>query len=1253
MLVYLLVLLWGMPIQGTVGNEVSTNFGNADIVTPQSGQMEDDKIHELKAESASNVKFFHISLTILLMAFVFYSIYETRKLKKAQNALLASEKKFRMLAEKSTDVVWASDLNMTLSYISPSTEQMLGYPREVRMKMSLGEIFTPDSVELLNRVLNRNLKTYQETGKPTDPFVVELQGLHKRGHEIWVELSADFSYDSNNKIVGLHGLARDISARKEAEFKMLELVDDLKARDKALLHQNEELKIAQKKIENTAAQYIDLFENSPMAYLVLNEKGIVIQANQISAKYINKPKDEILHVAFTEFLQEDSSIFSQKLVDAIHQNQNQEHEFVIAGKHVKIVFVPDTVSGSQNCRLAIVDITEEFEVRENLSLSLTSLQTIFDAIPGGISVIDTNFQITNINDKLMKLHNIKKSTDVIGKKCFEAFNCSAYPCESCVLKQVVESGKTIVRNSSGKDPLYKNGYYRIYSSPVFDSNKKVSGIIETVIDISDFHKAKAALIESEKKFKNLFNDIPDAVFITRIGDRSGEIVDVNTAAIKQTGYTREELLGMNILTDISEYAIKGEITSFREKNLLADEKIELTERKRRKDGTYIWTEVIVQKIFIHGKDMALSVSRDITERVTIKKSLQSSEARVRSLLNALPDTLFIFDEQGVFVEYHSDTSEKLFLPSTPFLNKNVSEVLPAELAELTHKKIKETLHTGEMQTYNYSIDLPTGKSFFNARMVKTSGNKVLTIVRDVTGTLKAEKAKNQNQEKYKTLFRNTPVGIFNFDKDSVILDCNDHFVKIIGSSRQLLIGFNMLENIVDNELKKIITKAINEGSGFYEGYYRSVTANKLTPLKGFFKCIYDNDGNFVDGIGIIEDITEQKRYEKNLVAARKSAEQSDKLKSSFMATMSHELRTPLNTVIGFSDMIEEGMPIDQILEFTQVVSKSGRHLLSIIEDILDISLIDSGEAKLAMERFMLSDMVDGLYAIASQEKIALNKDQIDIKLNFPESLIDVRLSGDVRKIIKIYSHLVKNALKFTKEGRVEIGVKTENISGKAENILFYVKDTGIGIHQDKQQIIFEVFRQADDSSTREFEGTGLGLSISKKLINMMGGTIWVESIPNKGSTFFFELPCLLSIAKAIDVLHKDDKTQHKAAFGHTILVAEDDDTNFHLFKLLLNRKKIDVIRALNGREAIKAVVEQSRINLVLMDINMPVMNGYDATREIKNLRADLPVIALTAYAMASDMVKASEAGCDDYITKPINNVIFYETIMKYLVLDEV
>jgi CheY-like chemotaxis protein len=351
-------------------------------------------------------------------------------------------------------------------------------------------------------------------------------------------------------------------------------------------------------------------------------------------------------------------------------------------------------------------------------------------------------------------------------------------------------------------------------------------------------------------------------------------------------------------------------------------------------------------------------------------------------------------------------------------------------------------------------------------------------------------------------------------------------------------------------------------------------------------------------------------------------------------------------------MIEEGMPIDQILEFTHVVSKSGRHLLSIIEDILDISLIDSGEAKLAIERFILRDMLDGLYVLASQEKIALNKDQIDVKLVFPDSLIDARLSGDVRKINKIFSHLVKNALKFTKEGSVEIGVKTENVSGKTENVLFYVKDTGIGIPKDKQQIIFEIFRQADDSSTREFEGTGLGLSISKKLIDMMGGSIWVESMPQKGSTFFFELPCLLSVTKALDILHKDDKTQLKTILGHTILVAEDDDTNFHLFKLLLNRKKIEVIRAHNGREAIKAVAEQSRIGLVLMDINMPILNGYDATREIKKLRAELPVIAVTAYAMASDMAKAGEAGCDDYITKPINNVIFYETIMKYLAIDE-
>lgn len=1214
----------------------------------QSKQIQIDK---LEHERARNFQIFHMVVIALLIIIIILIYLRSVKIRRARDLINDSERKFRMLAENSSEVIWASDTSLNLTYISPSTEQLLGYPRDERVKKPMKEVFGDDSYQKLKKAFDQNLQKYKQ-GQKVDPINIELKGFHKDGQEVWVEITTDFSYDESGKITGLQGIARDITARKTEELRNLKMIEELSLQDEVLKVQNEELIEARNEVEKTAEKYYDLFENGPVGYLILDENGIITRLNSTAANMLNLPKEKIQDRHFLNFIiKEDKQSFSRCLKETISNNKIRQREFRISGITARIVLVPDNSQKRMMCRLAMVDITAEVEVREKLSMALQSLQTVFDAIPGGISVVDKNFRIININERLQKIHGISDRSGVIGKKCYEVFNCGSEPCGRCIWKQVMESGKPVVRHSSSDDPVYRAGAYRIYSSPMFDSNGTITGIVEAAMDISDLHKAEQALAESEQKFKDLFNDIPDAVFITRIGENSGQIVDVNASAVSQTGYSRDELLRMNVLRDISIGTILPQLTNEREALLLKNEMTELTEQKRRKDGSLIWTEVVIQKIVIDGENLALSVSRDISDRVKIQDELKRSEARVRSLLSALPDLLFIFDREGNFMEYHALTPGQLLYPPDQFLNQNIREIMPEHITKLTLENIEKTFETGRMQLWDYCIDGPEGKSFFDVRMVKASANSVLSVVRDITEARKAEEARKQNQEKYKTIFRNTPLGVFNFNSEGVILDCNEHFVKIIGSSHDDLIGFNMLTRVTDVELRKCIDDAIRLGSAVYEGTYASVTANKKTAVKGFFKCIYNEEGEFIDGIGIVEDVSEQKEYESKLLKAKSRAEESDRLKSSFMATMSHELRTPLNTVIGFSDMIEESMPIDQVLEFTQVISKSGRHLLSIIEDILDISLIDSGEVKLVIERISIDNLMEGLYNFASQQKITMDKDHIEISTVIPESFKNTKFRGDARKIHKVFGHLIRNALKFTREGRIEIGIEEDLKTSSPDYVILYVKDTGIGIPKDKHEVIFEIFRQADDSSTREFEGTGLGLTISRKLILMMGGRIWLNSEPGKGSVFYFELPLKASAADTLNKLNKYHKPLVNNMKGTTVLVAEDDDTNFHLFKLLLNRRQIDVIRAKNGEEAVNKTSENHNIKLVLMDINMPVLNGYDATRRIKEHNEKLPIIAVTAYAMVGDRERAEEAGCDDYITKPINNQIFYETIGKYLQED--
>jgi PAS domain S-box-containing protein len=900
--------------------------------------------------------------------------------------------------------------------------------------------------------------------------------------------------------------------------------------------------------------------------------------------------------------------------------------------------------------MALVDISNEVAAREKLSLALLSLQTVFDAIPGGIAVFNNDYYIVNINHRLLKLHDLNNKDAVLGKTCFDIFGCGSQPCVDCPLDEVRQKGTTLIRTIYKNDSRFPDGAYQVYYSPIYDVNGSFNGMVEVVMDISDLRKAEDALAASEQKFEELFNDIPDAVFITKVGENSGNIIDCNPAAEKQTGYSRDELLRMNILKDISMLKTDEQITSEREINLLNREKIELTEQKRRKDGTLIWTEVVVQRIEINGVYCALSVSRDITERKSIEENLKNSRNRIMSILDAIPDILFILNQDGVFLEYHANNAGKLYLPPEMFLNKKADNVMPEYLARLTNEKIKETLQTGLTRIYNYELEIMGETHYFESRMVKNSANTVLTIVRDVSDTVKAGHDKRKNEEKYKAMFINSPIGVLNFDQQGIIHDCNEIFVQTIGSAREALIGFNMLEQLQNQGVKAAIKNAIGKGSGFYEGYYNSITANKVTPVKAYFKCIYDDNEEFVDGIGLIEDITEQKKYEQELVEARKLAEQSDRLKSSFMATMSHELRTPLNTVIGFADMMDQSLPADQVIEFAQVISKSGKHLLDIIEDILDISLIDSGEVKLSHERLNLGDYADALLNTAQQEKLISGKTHLSVQLSIPANMRNLTIIGDTHKLNKLFSQIIKNAFKFTKEGAVEIGISKKPETDDSPNIVFYIKDTGIGISKEQQEYIFDVFRQVDDSTTREFEGTGLGLAISKKLVELMKGKILVESELGKGSIFLVELPCLQIAGNNYFKIESVQKIPHEqnSKIQKLAMIAEKDDLNFHLYKLLLQRRNIGVVNVKNSSEAISMVKQNPSIKIMLLDLNMPEMGGMETIAKIKHENPELPIIALTVTDLFTENELVIKAGCDDIISKPINNQLFVKTVMKFL-----
>ena len=389
---------------------------------------------------------------------------------------------------------------------------------------------------------------------------------------------------------------------------------------------------------------------------------------------------------------------------------------------------------------------------------------------------------------------------------------------------------------------------------------------------------------------------------------------------------------------------------------------------------------------------------------------------------------------------------------------------------------------------------------------------------------------------------------------------------------------------------------------------------------------------------IVHDVTRQIEAENDLVLAKDKAEESDKLKSAFLANLSHEIRTPMNGILGFTDLLRDpDLTSAQIDRYIKVIHTSGRHLLSIINDIIEISRLDTGQVSVnhgpvELNR-MISEIVDELRIVIPPEK--------NLKIVISERVSDEedKVNTDGVKLRQVLVNLVSNAVKYTPAGLISVGcLKKGN-----NKLLFRIEDTGIGIPEEFHEVIFDRFRQVDTGGKIFQSGSGLGLSISKSYIELLGGRIWLESQPEKGSVFYVEIPYVPAKGTVQKELKKISPL-NRGVSGKTILIAEDDDTNFEYFLALLESTGASVIRAVNGKEAVEICEKNPGVSLVLMDLKMPVMNGYAALEKIKKFRPGLKIVAQTAYALKEDETKIMTAGFDGYITKPISKNALISTL---------
>ncbi|MDB4303485.1 PAS domain S-box protein [Desulfosarcina sp.] len=815
-----------------------------------------------------------------------------------------------------------------------------------------------------------------------------------------------------------------------------------------------------------------------------------------------------------------------------------------------------------------------------------------------------------------------------------------------------------------------------------------------------------ALQKSEEKFKTLFNELPDAVYLTNLdGINTGKILDVNPSAEKQSGYSRDELLKMNVVHDLPAEVIDTPISAQREKDLHEGNSIRFTEKKRRKDGSEYWTEVMITRIYSGNEKYALSVNRDITEQKQGEEKIYHLNQILRSVrdINKLitkEKNRDVLLHQACEILTRDDGYYNVWLALFDEFNK--LEFMTQAGNNEKYKTIKHDLtdgkhchccekalrHPGQFLIEKPLIDcgdcpaLVICKEYsgisirleYNQKVygiisasIKSEylyDEEILDLFREVTDDiafaiyrLELEAAHKQVNELIKESEFNLR-SLFNAMTDVVMeIDYDGYYLAIAPTSPDLL--YKPEKELVGKTMHEIFTK--EEADEFLRMVRNSLDNKIVEKLEYSLKI--ENKIVWFEGrvtpktnntvLYTARDITDRKEAENalkenniELIKAKEKAEESDRLKSSFLANMSHEIRTPMNGILGFTQLLKEPKHTgDEQQVYIDIIEKSGARLLNTINDIMDISKVEAGQIEISVTDVNINEQTNYLCAFFKPE--AEKKElQIICRNSLPDEEVIIKTDRD--KVIAILTNILKNAIKYTNKGNIEFGYNK-----KGNNLEFYVKDTGIGISKDKQKIIFDRFVQADYSLSSRYEGSGLGLSISKAYVELLGGNIWLESVEGKngnaGETqFYFTIPYKTEKAK-IKSRNEQFKTNLAPQIKDLkILIAEDEESVFTFLSIILKNIGKEILHAKTGIEAVTFCQDNPDIDLILMDVRMPEMGGYEATREIREFNDDVVIIAQTAFALAGESKKAMRAGCDDYISKPINKNHLFKLIGKHV-----